>query len=301
MGIIVIFLNLFQYWFLRSSSFDNFIFVAFAPACSKSSFVHKNFIPQLFYTFKWNTIISVLPEILTSGVVWLDGADAVFGESAPCWRRTKEESCWRVSHPIPFVQFPRVGGGGGVLIIFLGGGVPPGPENPYPITDQNTARQHTATHGNTRYSKNGIPDQTDGIFTQFQTKMAKSIPYFRLEMLDNGTLWGGTYLYGLYMRYTPHPNPPGVQFDLWVPKADGWSHGAGYQQDAQTSKVMKWKVMCVHCDLHYKDMLCSSIADHLEIKTILWCLPSFEGCGTNFSRSCQNLIPILRLGVYRII
>ena len=29
------------------------------------------------------------------------------------------------------------GGGGGVLIIFLGGGVPPGPENPYPISDQN--------------------------------------------------------------------------------------------------------------------------------------------------------------------
>ena len=31
------------------------------------------------------------------------------------------------------------GGGGGewYLIIFLGGGVPPGPENPYPISDQN--------------------------------------------------------------------------------------------------------------------------------------------------------------------
>ena len=29
------------------------------------------------------------------------------------------------------------GGGGGILIIFLGGGVPPGPENPYPISDQN--------------------------------------------------------------------------------------------------------------------------------------------------------------------
>ena len=30
-------------------------------------------------------------------------------------------------------QTPR---GGAVLIIFLGGGVPPGPENPYPISDQ---------------------------------------------------------------------------------------------------------------------------------------------------------------------
>ena len=29
------------------------------------------------------------------------------------------------------------GGGGGVLLIFLGGGVLPGPENPYPISDQN--------------------------------------------------------------------------------------------------------------------------------------------------------------------
>ena len=57
--------------------------------------------------------------------------------------------------------------------------------------------------GNTRYSKTGIPDQTDGIYTLFQTKMAKSIPYFRLEMLENDTLWGGTYLYGLYMGVPP--------------------------------------------------------------------------------------------------
>ena len=48
-------------------------------------------------------------------------------------------------------------------------------------------------------AKNGIPGQTDGIYTLFQTKMATSLPYFRLEMLENNTLWGGTYLYGLYM------------------------------------------------------------------------------------------------------
>ena len=30
-----------------------------------------------------------------------------------------------------------VEGGRGVIIIFLRGGVPPGPENPYPISDQN--------------------------------------------------------------------------------------------------------------------------------------------------------------------
>ena len=39
--------------------------------------------------------------------------------------------------------------------------------------------------------------------------MAKSIPYFRLEMLESGTLWDGTYLYGLYMGVTPPPPPPG--------------------------------------------------------------------------------------------
>ena len=55
-------------------------------------------------------------------------------------------------------------------------------------------------HGSTRYSKNGIPDQIDGIYTLFQTKMAKFIPYFRLEMLENDTPWGGTYL--------PPPPPP---------------------------------------------------------------------------------------------
>ena len=58
-------------------------------------------------------------------------------------------------------------------------------------------------------AKNGISDQTDGIYTLFQTKMAKSVPYFRLEMLENDTLWGGTYLYGLYMGVPPLPPPPG--------------------------------------------------------------------------------------------
>ena len=53
-------------------------------------------------------------------------------------------------------------------------------------------------HGNTRYW-DGIPYQTDGIYTLFQTKMTQSLPYFRLEMLENDTLWGGTYLFGLYM------------------------------------------------------------------------------------------------------
>ena len=58
-------------------------------------------------------------------------------------------------------------------------------------------------HGSTRYSKNGIPDQIDRIYTLFQNQMAKSIPYLRLEMLKSDTLWGGTYLYGLYMGVPP--------------------------------------------------------------------------------------------------
>ena len=58
-------------------------------------------------------------------------------------------------------------------------------------------------YANTRYPKSGIPDQTDGIYTLFQTKMAKSIPRNRLEMLENGTVWGGTYLYGIYMGVPP--------------------------------------------------------------------------------------------------
>ena len=112
---------------------------------------------------------------------------------------------------------------GGVLIIFLGGGVPPCPENPYPISDQKirfsipyfrpdsqmytlfqtlwcvtisaTLNRFTAygtswrpkrcscffefainVHGNIRYSKNGIPDQTDGIYTLFQTKWQNLYP-----------------------------------------------------------------------------------------------------------------------------
>ena len=64
-------------------------------------------------------------------------------------------------------------------------------------------------HGNTRYSKNDIPDQTDGIYT-LSDYNDKSIPYFRLEMLENDTLWGGTYLYGLRMGVPPPPPPPGI-------------------------------------------------------------------------------------------
>ena len=59
-------------------------------------------------------------------------------------------------------------------------------------------------------AKNGIPDQTDGIYTLFQTEMAKSIPFFRLAMLESDTLWGGTYLYGLYMGVPTPPPPPGL-------------------------------------------------------------------------------------------
>ena len=46
---------------------------------------------------------------------------------------------------VEFVSFKLInagmaeigGGGGGLLMMFLSGGVLPGPENPYPISDQN--------------------------------------------------------------------------------------------------------------------------------------------------------------------
>ena len=49
-------------------------------------------------------------------------------------------------------------------------------------------------------AKNGIPDQTDGIYTLFQTKMAKSIPYFRQEMLQMIS-FGAAHTYSIYMAY----------------------------------------------------------------------------------------------------
>ena len=55
-------------------------------------------------------------------------------------------------------------------------------------------------HGSTRYSKNGIPDQIDGIYTLFQTKMAKSIPYIRP--------FGAAHTYMAYMWEYPPPPPP---------------------------------------------------------------------------------------------
>ena len=62
-------------------------------------------------------------------------------------------------------------------------------------------------HGSTRCSKNGILYQIDGIYTLFQTNMAKSIPYLRLEMLENDTLWAA-YTYMAYMcEYNPLPPP----------------------------------------------------------------------------------------------
>ena len=45
-------------------------------------------------------------------------------------------------------------------------------------------------------------------FQTFQTKKAKTIPYFRLKRLQNHTLKCGTYLYSSYMGVTPpHPHP----------------------------------------------------------------------------------------------
>ena len=61
-------------------------------------------------------------------------------------------------------------------------------------------------HGSTRYSKNGIPDQTDGIYTLFKTKMAKSITLFQTR---NAWKW---YPLGrhipIWLNIWEYPPPP---------------------------------------------------------------------------------------------
>ena len=77
------------------------------------------------------------------------------------------------------------GGGGGFPPKILGGGVPPGSQNPAPFSDKK-------------------------IFffkPLFQTKKAKTIPYFRLKQLENHTLKCGTYPYSSYIG-VPHSPPP---------------------------------------------------------------------------------------------
>ena len=54
--------------------------------------------------------------------------------------------------------------------------------------------------GNTSYSKNCIPDQTDGIYTLFQTKMAKSIRYSRLEKLEMLTIGAAHLASTVFLR-----------------------------------------------------------------------------------------------------
>ena len=79
-----------------------------------------------------------------------------------------------------------LGEGERVFIIFLGGSVRPGPL-PY-------FRPKCTT----------IP-------TLFQTWLSKCTPSFRLEMLENDTLWGGTYLIWLiHVSTLPQPHPPEI-------------------------------------------------------------------------------------------
>ena len=94
--------------------------------------------------------------------------------------------------------------------------------------------------------KNVSHDQTDGIYTLFQTKRAKSITYFRLGMLENYTLWGGTYLYGLYMGVYPPPPPgpqSGVSLNQWnTGKICIWSDVLHWPLKSQWSF---WRLSCL--------------------------------------------------------
>ena len=132
-------------------------------------------------------------------------------------------------------------------MIFLGGGVPPGPENPYPISDLTQSQNVYPISDPVRFGnfsnsqwiygvRDFVTPQTMFVFFfsrsmstathvtlkwyprpnrrnihPISDQMSKCIPYFRLEMLENDTLWGGIYLYGLYMGVPaslPHPQPP---------------------------------------------------------------------------------------------
>ena len=124
------------------------------------------------------------------------------------------------------------GGGGGFLIIFLGRGVPSHPKNPDPISDENIRfsipyfrpdSQNVypisdpvmcCNFGNSKdLWRTGLRDAPNNVrvFSSgcnvicsnmlmlnmvSQTKQTE-YTYFRLEMLENDTLWA-TYLHGLY-------------------------------------------------------------------------------------------------------
>ena len=56
-----------------------------------------------------------------------------------------------------------------------------------------------------------------------QTKQTGSIPYFRLEMLENDNLWGDTYLRGKYMGEPLPPPPPPSPLPPPQPRT-AWNH-----------------------------------------------------------------------------
>ena len=134
-----------------------------------------------------------------------------------------------------------------VLIIFLGGGVPPGPENPYPISDQNIRfstpyfrpdSQNAYPISDKMYTlfqttlngiygvKDFVTPQTMFAFfffainvhgnicyskNQSQTKQTEYTPYFRpkwQKCLKMVPFRVAHTWYGLYMGVPPPPPPP---------------------------------------------------------------------------------------------
>ena len=63
------------------------------------------------------------------------------------------------------------------------------------------------------------------MYTLFQTKMAKSIPYLRLEMHKNDTLWGGVCLCGLCKGVPPSPLLGHWSLYSQISGADRWMVG----------------------------------------------------------------------------
>ena len=75
-----------------------------------------------------------------------------------------------------------------------------------------------------RVSSRTIPD--------YRPKWAKPLPVFRPKRRRNPTLWGGTYIYGLYMGVPSYP--PG--FSLFPKKIKAW----GLYLQASSLSILAW-------------------------------------------------------------
>ena len=95
------------------------------------------------------------------------------------------------------------------------------------------------------HSRSSFENQLDS-----RPKWAKSIPIFNQ---NDGhkipTLWGGTYLYGLYMGLPPPP-PPGVLSTSWVWLYEDKDSMSVNNRHYVHRKQWKWTSPCLMTTLH---------------------------------------------------